>query len=146
MLRRERVISVLVKPRKWCSVNFSYSHVVCRPVSWCAPSSPGSSTFAFWLPSPGCAWRECSSTSCWWRSSRASSHAGSTTTSPATSSPPWSWASQRPSTTWATAHSGRKCTTFCRGSSFAKMEWKKYITRVLLHWDTPAQHVYCGAC
>lgn len=81
---------------------------MCLPVSWCAQSSLVRCTSASWPPSPGCVWRACSCTSCWWRCLRASSPAGSTITSLGTSPRPWWWASQQPSTTEATAHHERK--------------------------------------
>lgn len=74
-----------------------------------APSLPGSSTSSSWLPSPGCASRESSCTSCWSRSLRANTPGRSTTMCPVTSSPPsWS-ASPQPSTTRATGRRKREC-------------------------------------
>lgn len=46
------------------------------PVQFLLPSCISSS----WLPSPGCSWRECSSTSCWWRFLRVNIHVGNTFT------------------------------------------------------------------
>lgn len=43
-------------------------------------SSPPCSISSSWQPLPGCSWKECSSTSCWWRCLRASTPGPSTST------------------------------------------------------------------
>lgn len=115
---------------------------MCLPVSWCAPSSPAFSTSAFWLRSPGCVWRACSCTSCWLRCLRVNSRAGSTTTSLGTSSQLWWWASQQPSTTGATAHSGRKCGIFLQRLFFRGIKIRSISSPISPPRRTPTACMY----
>lgn len=71
------------------------------------PSLLPSCTSSSWQLSPGCSWRVCSCTSCWWRFLRASTPGGSISTWWGTACLHWLWPCRQQWTTGATART--KC-------------------------------------
>lgn len=83
---------------------FSGSFEICRLlVLFLLPSCTSSS----WRLSPGCSWKVCSSTSCWWRFLRVNTPGGSTSIWLAMACLHWSWLCQQQWTTGAMAQT--KC-------------------------------------
>lgn len=85
------------------------------------PSLLPSCTSSSWQLSPGCSWKGCSSTSCWWRFLRASTLGGSTSIWSGTACLRWLWPCRQRWTTGATART--------------KCEWPRHC----LDWRCPGE-------